>query len=129
MVCTGIGACTSLFYISAVKEPTLSTLALEREAAYKKALGQVDEKKVENKRGKSAKDWLGEAQFYIFGTVYMFARISLNTTATMMPFYLTTVSRYLPPEGMETSVALASVPLAAYLSSLLFSVTLQNYIT
>lgn len=59
----------------------------------------------------------------------MFARISLNTTATMIPFYLENVSEYVAPEGMATNVALAAVPLAAYLSSLLYSVTLQNYIT
>ncbi len=99
-------------------------MAIDREAAYKKALGQVAEKKNEGKKGKSAGDWLKEAQFYIFGLVYMFARISLNTTATMMPFYLTSVSLYLPPPDLATAVALAAVPLAAYLSSLLYSVTL-----
>ena len=65
-----------------------------------------------------------EAQFYIFGVVYMFARISLNTTATMMPLYLTTVSKYEPIDGMVTPIELASVPLASYIASLLFSVTL-----
>jgi len=34
-------------------------------------------------------DWLKEAQFYIFGFVYMFARIAMNSVATMMPLYLT----------------------------------------
>ena len=54
----------------------------------------------------------------------MFARISLNTTATMMPLYLTTVSKYEPIDGMVTPIELASVPLASYIASLLFSVTL-----
>ena len=92
IVCVGLGAVTTLFYISTVQEPSLSRKALEGEAAYKKSLGQVDIKKDEKKAGKTAGDWLCEAQFYIFGVVYMFARISLNTTATMMPLYLTTVS-------------------------------------
>ena len=35
-----------------------------------------------------------EAQFYIFGLVYMFARIALNTTATIMPLYLDVVSDF-----------------------------------
>ena len=91
-MCVGLGAVTTLFYISTVQEPSLSRKALEGEAAYKKSLGQVDIKKDEKKAGKTAGDWLCEAQFYIFGVVYMFARISLNTTATMMPLYLTTVS-------------------------------------
>lgn len=59
----------------------------------------------------------------------MFARISLNTCATMMPLYLKTVSGFEPPAGLETPVAIAAVPLASYVASLLFSVTLQGWIT
>ena len=79
--------------------------------------------------GKKAGDWLCEAQFYIFGIVYMFARISLNTTATMMPLYLDVVSNYQPIDGMATPIELASIPLCSYFCSLIFSVTLQNWIT
>ena len=39
LVCVGCGAITTFFYISTVKEPSLSKVAIEREAAYKKALG------------------------------------------------------------------------------------------
>lgn len=130
LTCVGLGAFSTLFYVCTIREPYLSKIALEREAAYKQALGQVDVKKNgENKVGKTAGDWLREAQFYIFGLVYMFARISLNTTATIMPLYLTTVSKFVPPEGKETAIALAAVPLAAYVASLLYSVFLQNWIT
>ena len=59
----------------------------------------------------------------------MFARISLNTTATIMPLYLTAVTKYEAPEGLATPVALASVPLASYICSLLYSLFLQNWIT
>lgn len=83
----------------------------------------------QEKKGKSAGDWLSEAQFYIFGSVYMFARISLNTTATIMPLYLSVVTKYVAPEGLETPVALAAVPLASYICSLIFSLTLQNWMT
>ena len=108
----------------------MSKLALEREANYKRALGQEEPKKTaEEKKGKTAGDWMKEAQFYIFGLVYMFARIALNTTATIMPLYLNEVSKFEPPAGMDTPVALAAVPLAAYISSLLFSVFLQKWIT
>ena len=47
----------------------------------------------------------------------------------MMPLYLTTVSKYEPIDGMATPIELASVPLASYLASLIFSVTLQNWVT
>ena len=64
-----------------------------------------------------------EAQFYIFGFVYMFARVAMNTTVTIMPFYLKEVTKFTAPAG-ETPIALASVPLTAYICSLLFSVFL-----
>ena len=112
-----------------VREPHLSKLALEREAVYKKALGQETSKEGEAKGGKTAGDWLKEAQFYIFGLVYMFARISLNTTATIMPLYLDVVTEFKPPEGRDTSIALAAVPLSSYVASLAFSVFLQNWVT
>ena len=130
-MCVGLGACTTLFYVSTVPENKLSKEAEEREAAYKRSLGQVDvkENKEFKKKGKTAKDWLCEAQFYLFGVVYMFARISLNTTATIIPLYLDVVTEFKPKEGMETSYAIAAVPLCSYICSLIFSLTLQNPIT
>ncbi len=59
----------------------------------------------------------------------MFARVSLNTCATILPLYLDVVSGYVTDDGEGTSVAIAAVPLASYLASLLFSITLQNWIT
>ena len=128
----GLGALTTLFYVINVKEAPLTELALEREAKYKQFLGQVpmkDESKSE-KKGKTAGDWLGEAQFYIFGLVYMFARISLNTSATIMPLYLTVVNGFVPPDGASgTSVNLAGVPLLSYIFSLLWSALAQTKVT
>lgn len=123
--CIIMGAAATFFYCAVVREPSLSKLALEREAEYKSALGNLNEKKTEEKKaGKQPMDWLKEAQFYIFGLVYMFARISLNTTATMLPLYLEETTKFEPKPGMFTPIALASVPLAAYLFSLLYSVFL-----
>jgi len=59
----------------------------------------------------------------------MFARISLNVTASIMPLYLDVVTEFKPPEGKDTNLALAAVPLSAYIASLLFSVFLQNWMT
>jgi len=46
----------------------------------------MEQEKIDN--SKLVKDWLKEGQFYIFGIVYMLARISMNVTASVMPFYL-----------------------------------------
>lgn len=59
----------------------------------------------------------------------MFARISLNTTATIMPLYLDKVTKFVPATEGGTSINLAAVPLSAYLASFLFSVLLQNWVT
>ena len=58
----------------------------------------------------------------------MFARISLNTTATILPLYLTESSKFEAKDGMETPIALAAMPLASYICSLVYSITLQNWI-
>ena len=51
-------------------------------------------KEEEVKKNRMWYDWLKEAQFYIFGFVYMFARMALNCTATMMPLYLTSCTGF-----------------------------------
>jgi len=57
----------------------------------------------------------------------MFARLALNMTATFTPLYLTTVCGFVSDEG--TSFAIASVPLASYTFSLIFSIFFQAKIT
>ena len=59
----------------------------------------------------------------------MSARVALNSTATMMPFYLTTVTEFIPRPGMETSLMISLVPLVSYIFSLVFSLFLQARIT
>lgn len=132
VMCVVLGALTTLFYIFIVKENHLSQLADEREAQYKQALGNSTEKKKAEteKKGKSAGDWLCEAQFYIFGLVYMFARIALNTTATIMPLYLVKTQGFLPKDGGEgTNINVAGVPLSSYVASLCWSAFAQNWVT
>lgn len=46
-----------------------------------------------------------------------------------MPLYLDVVSKYENPSGVGTAYALAAVPLASYICSLIFSLTLQNWLT
>ena len=37
----------------------------------------------------SWKDWFKKFEFYVVAMIYMFSRVSLNVTATVMPLYLT----------------------------------------
>lgn len=54
----------------------------------------------------------------------MFARISLNTTATILPLYLKEVNKFTPPKGQDTAIELASVPLASYVAAMLYTICL-----
>ena len=64
IVCVCLGITTTLFYVVKINEPMLTKKAIEREANYKIAIGQVETKetsKSEAKKGKTAGDWLKEA--------------------------------------------------------------------
>jgi len=77
---------------------------------------------------KSPTEWMKECQFYLFGLVYMFARIALNVNATMMPFYLIYVLDF--QAGQKgTSPGIAAVPLITYITSMFFTLYLQKPIT
>ena len=120
LTCVGVGAMTSIFYIATIKEVTLMERADKCEERYQAAIGNQNFKKQkDNAQGKQWKEWLSETQFYLFGLVYMFARLALNMTATFTPLYLTTVCGFVADEG--TSFAIASVPLVAYFCSLVYS--------
>jgi len=59
----------------------------------------------------------------------MFARIAINCTATIFPFYLQISLGYAGSAKHPTSVILALVPLSAYVASMLFSIFLQAPMT
>lgn len=108
IICLVIGGMTTIFFIVLIRERKLSEEALELDKRYKERmnagmlLNPTNIKKKEES-GKSPVDWLKECQFYVFGFVYMFARLALNSNATMMPFYLISVSQFKPLPGLETS--------------------------
>ena len=100
LTCIVVGSCTTLFYVCNVFEPSLSKKATESEMRFRKDLEKSNgpdrltprEKEKSADQGKTSTMWLQEAQFYIFGGVYMSARIALNSTATMLPLYLVSVT-------------------------------------
>jgi len=59
----------------------------------------------------------------------MFARIAINCTATIFPFYLQISLGFAGSPSRPTSVILALVPLSAYVASMLFSIFLQQKMT
>ena len=51
--------------------------------------------------GKNWDDWMKTSEFYVFGSVYMFARIAMNVTAVFLPLYVATVTAVPASEGEE----------------------------
>lgn len=133
--CLSIGTITTGFYICRITEKSLSSEATRLEAKYREELGGgpvalPEGVVVEKKKGKQWSDWIKEGQFYIFGCVYMFARIALNVNATIMPFYLSVVTGFgdpTDPSNIPPQVAI--VPLCSYTCSLVWSIKFQAPLT
>jgi len=51
----------------------------------------------------------------------MLARISMNVTASVMPFYLQTVTGFVATDDQPTPIQIAIVPLISYITSLIYS--------
>lgn len=59
----------------------------------------------------------------------MLARISMNVTASIMPFYLETVMGFEATDDKPTPVQIAIVPLISYITSLIYSLFFQQKLT
>ena len=152
IISISLGFLTSLFYIIVIDEVKLTRESYEYDMQYKKVMfGQnIEEEKDEepeeneiterksssfNKRqnklqiGKSVCQWLMEATFYIHAIVYTCARLAINTTMTLQPFYLTVVLGFVGEDETKTPIEIALVPLCSYISSFIFSLLLQQRMT
>uniref|UniRef100_A0A7S3JHT4 Major facilitator superfamily (MFS) profile domain-containing protein n=1 Tax=Euplotes harpa TaxID=151035 RepID=A0A7S3JHT4_9SPIT len=125
---TFIGLFTSALFIFFVPEVRLTALAIAYDKAYKKANGMKDDIKEERpSRATISEDvtswtqWLTNGAFYIHGVVYMFARMAVNVTMTLTPFYLIHVLDFEQKENEPVPPEIATVPLASYTMSMLFS--------
>jgi len=62
----------------------------------------------------------------MYAAVYTFARMAVNATMTLTPFYLIHVLKFEGEEGRPTPPQIATVPLASYTTSMLFSIFFYN---
>ena len=65
------------------------------------SIAEVDE--LESIEGKNWNDWLCTSEFYVFGAVYMFARIAMNVAAVFIPLYVATVTARPASEGEDSA--------------------------
>ena len=116
---TLIGLVTSLFFIFGVPEAKLSKEAITYDKAYRlangcKANGDNKNRHSESENISSWTQWLVNGAFYIHALVYMFARMAVNVTMTLTPFYLIHVLKYEQKESEPVPPVIATVPLASY---------------
>lgn len=130
---TGIGFVTSMLFIFGVPEVRLSKEAIEYDKEYKRVNGESEEgqeNRQEDRTGtrttiseqiSSWTQWLTNGAFYIHAIVYMFARMAVNVTMTLTPFYLLKVLEFEGDDDQPTPPAIVTVPLASYTTSMIFS--------
>ena len=88
-IITLIGVICGIFYLYGVPEVKLSTKAITQGIQYSSWSVESRGNTVEN-----WKEWLTIKQFYCYGAVYTLARMSINVTMTLTPFYLIHVLKY-----------------------------------
>jgi len=109
LLITAIGVASSCLYLYGCPEVVLSDRAITYGIQHSNWSIRSEGNNVENWR-----DWLKIKQFYAYGFVYMLARLSINVTMTLTPFYLIIVLKYNKREHEPTPPEIASVPLVSY---------------
>eukprot|EP01017_Pseudomicrothorax_dubius_P025936 TRINITY_DN2851_c0_g2_i2.p1 TRINITY_DN2851_c0_g2~~TRINITY_DN2851_c0_g2_i2.p1 ORF type:complete len:468 (-),score=83.59 TRINITY_DN2851_c0_g2_i2:79-1482(-) len=75
-------------------------------------------------------EWFKERDFYIYGIVYMSARITVNVCSSMLQFYLVNVLQVAKEDVQkETPLELGLIPICMYSSSVLTSIFLTRICT
>lgn len=72
--------------------------------------------------------WLKKPDFYYYIVVYMFVRLSINITSTMIPFFMEVVLKYEKPIEGGTPYQITVCLLISTLGSIFNSITLQKMI-
>jgi Na+/melibiose symporter-like transporter len=73
-------------------------------------------------------DWLKNSDFYAYIFVYMFVRLSINVTQSVIPFYMESILNYKKTEGGGTPVEISIVLLISTIGSILNSLFIQEWI-
>lgn len=120
-ICTIIGIITGVFYLYGVREVDLSLKALAQDIKF--STWSVES------AGNSVShwwEWLSTQQFYFYGLAYTFSKMTINLTMTLIPFYLIHVMMFKKSEETPTPISIASVPLASYFSSMVFTLIISK---
>lgn len=80
-----------------------------------------EETKKKEPEGKTIGEWLREGSFYLYGTIYMFARMVMNLSMSIQPFYAIYVLKVNKEDNGRNPPFIALVPLASFICSASFS--------
>ena len=130
-ILTGIGASLSIFFIVNLPEKKLSDVAEKYDTIYREqntvgvtAVPQT--RKTMSDEVVTWKNWLTNGAFYIHLIVYTFARMAVNVTMTLTPFYLIHVLEFEEDPGKPPPAEIAAVPLASFVTSMIFPIFIYN---
>ncbi|CAI2366161.1 unnamed protein product [Moneuplotes crassus] len=123
LVCsiTLLGVLAAIFYLYGVPEVALSNKALTQDIKF--STWSIES------AGNSVShwwEWLLAQQFYCYGLAYTLAKMTINVTMMLTPFYLVHVMMFEQSEETPTPLAIASVPLASYFSSMAFTLIISK---
>eukprot|EP00357_Protocruzia_adherens_P002478 CAMPEP_0114981008 /NCGR_PEP_ID=MMETSP0216-20121206/5297_1 /TAXON_ID=223996 /ORGANISM="Protocruzia adherens, Strain Boccale" /LENGTH=532 /DNA_ID=CAMNT_0002342615 /DNA_START=87 /DNA_END=1685 /DNA_ORIENTATION=+ len=81
---------------------------------------------------KNWRAWLKEGNFYRFASIYMFTRLAINVSMSLMAFYLgSTLSLQkmnLDGKSIQPPIQIALIPLIQYVISVITSFATKNYV-
>ena len=110
---------TALFNLSSSNEDSIKA------NTYKENIPQGNENETEKIDWKY---WMKKKDFYAYMIVYMFVRLSINVTGSMIPYYLQNVLNFRQGNEGQTPVEISIVLIISMLGSVFNSIILQEYV-
>jgi Na+/melibiose symporter-like transporter len=136
--CIAIGSGTSLLFLFLCREITLAKnipvyLETMRNSLLDQDKSQSIEKIIQSETTKTTDTekitwtyWLKKPDFYVYMLVYMFVRLSINVTQSVIPFYMEYMLKYPKTEDGGTPIQLSIVLLISTIGSIFNSAFLQS---
>ena len=136
--CVAIGAVTSLLFLFLCREMILAKnipvyLETMRNSLLDK--NQNSNKNIQTENTKSTDQetitwtfWLKKVDFYVYMLVYMFVRLSINVTQSVVPFYMEYMLKFQKTQDGGTPVEISIVLLISTTGSIFNSTILQSLI-
>ena len=154
-IVTGVGICCSIMYLIGIPEARLTRQAKYYDEMYQRKKKELEvggagdpllpnaiaetmqedtletsdameDIKRREPDGKSIGEWLKEGSFYMYGLIYMFARMVMNLSMSIQPFYAIYVLKVSKEEDEPNPPFIALVPLASFICSAAFSLLIYK---